>query len=262
MCYDISFKTSLKTIQELFPGIVIDPQLNFDFDNIHVLAQAFEKNPVIIFEDNNYKLKNFEWGVIADYMNTPEKIKQSRQWMCNAQSEKIIGDKRSYWNRIRKTRCLIPVSGIYEHRDIKGWKNKIPYFVQLKDREVFCIPGLYHYALMPDIETGEMRGTFTLITRSANSIMRLIHNAGSNAFRMPLFLTGELEKKWLLPGLSDDEITEILNFEMPSEELIYHTVFTIRSPKPRPDDKLKTDVFEWQDLPPLEDRSTQQSSLF
>src|SRR5687767_5066053 len=251
MCYDISFKSSVKTVRDYFPEIIIDPQLTLDFDNIHVLAQSFSSNPVVIFEDASYKLKNFEWGVIADYMNTPEKIKQGRAWMCNAQSEKIIGDKKSFWHRIRKKRCLIPVSGIYEHREIKGWKNKVPYFVQLKDRELFCLPGLYHYSPLPDPETGEVTGTFTIITRPANDIMSRIHNGGSNAFRMPLFLTQELEMKWLLPDLNDEEINEILHFEMPSENLIYHPVFTIRSPKPRPDNKRKTDLYEWADLPPL-----------
>ena len=251
MCYDISFKTSIKTIQDYFPGISIDPQLSFDFDNVHALAQAFAKQPVVIFEDATYKLKPFEWGVIADYMNTPDKIKQGRQWMCNAQSEKIIGDKKSYWHRIRKKRCLIPVTGIYEHREIKGWKNKVPYYVKMKDREMFSIPGLYHYAPMGDPETGEARGTFTLITRGANDVMKKIHNSGSNANRMPLFLPKEMEQKWLLPDLSDEEIQEILNIELPSEELQYWPVFTIRSPKPRPDAKEKMEKFEWEGLPPL-----------
>ena len=252
MCYDISFKTSIKSVQEYFPGIEIDPQLEFDFDNVHVLAQAFGKNPVIIFDEARYKLRPFEWGVIADYMNTPEKIKQTRQWMCNAQSEKILGDKKSYWHRIRRSRCLVPVTGIYEHREIKGWKNKVPYFITLRDRELFCLPGLYHYFPLPDPETGEMTGTFTVITRPANEIMRKIHNGGPNAFRMPLFLTKEFEQKWLLPDLSDDEIKEILEFEMPSDNLAYRPVFSIRSRKPRPDDKAKTDYFEWENLPVLE----------
>src|SRR5574338_131437 len=153
MCYDISFKTSIKTIRDYLPLIQTDPQLQMDFDNIHVLAQSFSKVPVIIFEDATYKLKYFEWGVIADYMNTPDKIGQSRQWMCNAQSEKILGDKKSYWHRIRKNRCLVPVTGFYEHREIKGWKKKVPYFIRLKNREIFCIPGLYHYSPLPDPET-------------------------------------------------------------------------------------------------------------
>ncbi|HEY0679786.1 MAG TPA: SOS response-associated peptidase family protein [Chitinophagaceae bacterium] len=252
MCYDISFTTSLDEISNYLQGIVADQQLQFDFDSgVHVLAHSFRKYPVIINEDGLYKLKTFEWGVIADYMNTPEKIKKQRATMCNARSEKILEDKRSYWHRIRRQRCLIPVTGIFEHREIKGWKNKVPYFIRLKDRELFCIPGLYHYSPVPDVETGEMRGTYTLITRGANSVMAQIHNCGDNAFRMPLFLTKELEMRWLDPNLTDQQMGEILNYEMPSEALDYHPVFTIRSPKPRPDQKSKIEEFEWPNLPEL-----------
>ena len=87
--------------------MVEDPQLSFDFDAAaHVLAQAHQPYPVIIKEDDVKKLTAMEWGVIADYMTTPEKIKQSRQWMCNAQSEKVLDDPKSFWKRIRKRRCL------------------------------------------------------------------------------------------------------------------------------------------------------------
>lgn len=36
----------------------------------------------------------FDWGLIADYTDTPEKIKKGWQWLCNAQSEKVIDDKK------------------------------------------------------------------------------------------------------------------------------------------------------------------------
>ena len=136
MCYDISFTTKIELIIDYLPGIITDPQISFNFENgIHVLAQAHEGYPVVVFEDGHYKLKLFEWGVIADYMNTPEKIRKSRQWMCNAQSEKIVRDKNAYWNRIRSQRCLIPVNGTYEHRDIKGWKNKVD-FIKINDKSI------------------------------------------------------------------------------------------------------------------------------
>ena len=264
MCYDISFSSNIEKITEYLPELVIEPQLSIDFDlTIHVQAQAYRKYPVILFDDGAHKLKLFEWGVIADYMNTPEKIKQSRQYMCNAQSEKIINDKKSFWQKIRSKRCLIPVTGIYEHREIKGWKNKVPYFIHLKDRPMFCIPGLYHYSPIPDMETGEIKGTFTLITRSANNVMKQIHNGGPNVFRMPMFLPKELELKWLEPGLTDEGIQQLLEYEMPSEKMDYWPVFTIRSTKPRPDDLGKTAPFAWPNLPPLGiDESTEQKSLF
>ena len=266
MCYDISFSTTIELITDYLPGIQIDPQITIDFDtSIHVLAQEHKKYPVIIQDEGNYKLKEFEWGVIADYMNSPEKIKKNRHWMCNAQSEKILGDKNSYWNRIREQRCLIPVTGFYEHREIKGWKNKVPYYVRLKGRQLFCLPGLYAYAPMPDVETGELTGTFTLITRGANEIMRQIHNGGSNAFRMPLFLTREHEMKWLDDRLTEQEMTELLSYEMPSDELDYWPVYSIRTTKLRPDNKHKMEPFEWPSLPALgqnEQIKPSQNTLF
>jgi len=176
-----------------------------------------------------------------------------RKSMVNARSEKILEDKRSFWNRIRKKRCLIPVTGIYEHREIKGWKNKVPYHIQLKGRPMFCIPGLYHYnTKMPsDPETGEMRGMFTLITRAANPVMRQIHNSGDNAFRMPVFLPKEMEMEWLRPDLTDEEIGRLLAYEMPSDQIVYDAVFSIRGRSPRPDGKPKNAPFEHAHLPPL-----------
>lgn len=265
MCYDISFSSSIEKITDYLPELVIDNQLSIDFSStVHVLAQAFRKYPVIIKEDGQYKLKEFEWGVIADYMNTPEKVKKSRSLMCNAQSEKIFDDPRSYWKRIRHKRCLVPVEGFFEHREIKGWKKKVPYFIKVKSRDLFCIPGLYSYSPIPDVETGEIKGTFTILTRAANSLMRQIHNGGSNAFRMPMFLESkEMELRWLKEDLADEEMAELLKFELPSEGLSYWTVDSIRTTKERADGKGKTDPFEWPDLPPLgNDETAKQERLF
>ena len=103
-----------------------------------------------------------------------------------------------------------------------------------------------------------MRGMFTMITRSGNSAMRQIHNSGDNAFRMPLFLSNELELKWLSPDLADEEIREILDYEIPSDALDYWPVFSIRGKQVRPDGKLKTEKFDYPDLPPLGDDEPQK----
>lgn len=264
MCYDISFSSTIELITEYIPGIIIDPQMDINYDTmVHVIAHAYRKYPVIIYEDGKYYARPFEWGLIADYMSTPEKIRKSRSFMCNAQSEKIIDDKRSVWHRLRQKRCLIPVTGILEHRHINGGAQKIPYHVKLKDRDLFCIPGLYNYSPIPNVETGEVIGTFTLITRAANPLMMQIHNGGDNKFRMPLFLPKELELKWLQPDLDDAAIKEILDFEMPPEELEYYTTFSIRSRKERPDGKGKIEPYTWENLQPLgAGESTGEPTLF
>jgi len=266
MCLDIAFYSALELIDDYFPGLVHDQEMNFDLDlGAHVFAIGHKRYPIIIFENGSYHLKYFEWGIIAEYMDSPEKIKMLRKSMVNARSEKILDDKKSFWHRLRKKRCLIPLMGIYEHREIKGWKNKVPYIVQLKGRKMFCVPALYHYneRLPSDPETGEMRGMFTMVTRLGNEVMRQIHNSGENAFRMPLFLPKELELEWLKPDLTDDQIRNILFYEMPSEELTYCTVFSIRGKTPRSDGKAKYEYFEFANLPPLgNDDGTLQTALF
>jgi putative SOS response-associated peptidase YedK len=190
MCYDICYMITQETIEQYFDNrIVFDaPFPDTDFDiSIHVLAQSYKKGLIVVQEQYHYKGRLFEWGVIANYMDTPDKIKKMRSSMCNIRSEKIL-DKKSYWNRIRKNRCLIPVRGFYEHRAIKGWKHKVPYYVELNDRPLFCLPGLFAYSPVPDMETGELKGTYAVITRDANSLMKQIHNDGDNAYRMPLML--------------------------------------------------------------------------
>jgi putative SOS response-associated peptidase YedK len=255
MCLDIAFYSALQLIDGYFPDLVHDGEIDFDLDmGMHFMALGHNRYPVVIFQNGRYHRKNFEWGIIAEYMNTPEKVKAMRKSMVNARSEKILGDKRSFWNRIRSKRCLIPVTGIYEHREVKGWKNKVPYHVRLNDRVLFCLPGLYHYNTMipSDPETGEVRGMFTLITRAANPIMRQVHNSGDNAFRMPLFLPKEMELEWLRPDLTDAAIERILSYEMPSDQLVTEPVYTIRGRSPRPDGQPKNAPYEWANLPPLE----------
>ncbi len=258
MCYDISYKTDLGYLEEYFPEVVIDNWIDMDFSiTVHRMAHSFLNNPVVIKEDGVLKLKLFEWGLIAAYMNSEEKIKKQRSFMCNARSEKLL--IKSYWNTIRSQRCLIPVIGIYEHRSVKS--KKIPYYITLNNREMFCLPGLYNYSPVPD-ENGELTGTFTIVTRKANEVMSKIHNNGENKERMPLFLTKELEMKWLDNNINDEELNKILSYEFPSEEINYWSVNTIRTSSPRADGKLKNEPWDWPNLPELGIDEASQGSLF
>ena len=227
MCYDMSFFSNIKLISD-YLSIETRQQIIFE-PTYHRVAQAFSKWPIVI-NDGGYKIKLFEWGVIADYMNTPEKIKDYRTSMANARSEKIINDKRSVWHRLRKNRCLVFTTGFFEHREI-GSKKKLPYFIKVKNEPVFCFAGLYNYSPIPDMETGELVGTFAIITRDANTIMAKIHNSGQNSSRMPLILTKQLAKKWLDEKTDDKAIEEILAFEFPASKLEAWPVNTIRTRK-------------------------------
>jgi putative SOS response-associated peptidase YedK len=224
----MSFFSNIKLISD-YLNIKQTDTLYFE-PTFHKVAQSFSKWPVVINEDGIYKIRLFEWGVIADYMNTPEKIKEYRTSMANARSEKIIDDKRSVWHRLRRQRCLVFTTGFFEHRDIGG-KKKLPYFIKIKDEKIFCLAGLYNYSPIPDPETSEAIGTFTVITRPANELMGKIHNGGPNSHRMPVILRKELAHEWLRDNLSDNEIGNILQYEIPSVAMDVWPVKTIRTRK-------------------------------
>jgi putative SOS response-associated peptidase YedK len=255
MCYDISFTINIEEITEYLPGLVMDGQLEIPFDNIHIIGHDFRDHPIIYRnrEDHLLHCRLMEWGCIPYYVKDEKQFVRQRASMLNARSERILGDEKSYWYQIRNRRCLIPVTGFYEHRAIKGWKNKVPYFIRLKHQPLFFIPGLYSVAELPDTSTGEMikRWTYTLITRDANDLMGKIHNSGEGKGRMPLMVPLAYAMAFLNDGLADEEYQDILRYEMDTDEMDYHPVFTIRSPKQRPDELQKTDFWEWQNLPEL-----------
>lgn len=256
MCYDISFKVEIRQLEEYFPDLIFDSQIEINFDtSIHIMGHAYGEHPIIYQDREDKKLhcRLMEWGCIPYYVKEESVFKKSRPTMLNARSERILEDTKSYWYKIRNRRCLMPVTGIYEHREVKGWKKKVPYLVKLKEQPMFFVPGLYSVAELPDKETGEMikRWTYTIITRAANEVMKMIHNGGENKWRMPLFLPLEFSKKWVEKDLSLDDYKSILDFEMPSEALDYYTVDTIRSAKMRADGKGKDELFVWDSLPEL-----------
>ena len=240
----MSFFCNIKLISE-YLNINQKDIIQFE-PTYHKVAQSFVKWPIVL-NDDGYKIKLFEWGLIADYMNTPEKIKEYRTSMANARSEKLIDDKKSVWHRIRKNRCLVFSTGFFEHYD-PGLKKKIPYFIKIKGEPIFCFAGLYNYSPIPDAETGEVIGTFAIITRAANSKLKIIHNSGTNSNRMPLILTKELAKKWL-DNLTDEDISEIIKYEFPSSELEVWPVNTIRTRKEDNENVIKE--IKYENLPVL-----------
>lgn len=256
MCYDIHFKVEINQLADYFHDLIFDEavQVNFNF-SLHIQGHAFAAHPIIYKnkEDEKLHCKMMEWGCIPFYVKTEKDFVKPRSTMLNARSEKILDDTKSYWHKIRNRRCLVPVTGFYEHREITGWKNKVPYFIALKDQSTFFLPGLYSVAELADTTTGEMykKWTFTIITRKANEIMKQIHNGGDNSGRMPLLLPFEMSKKWVESELSDEEYKLILDYEMPSDKLDYHTVASIRARQPRADGKQKDELFVWEKMPEI-----------
>ncbi|MBS1751894.1 MAG: SOS response-associated peptidase family protein [Bacteroidetes bacterium] len=278
MCLDISFKVDKEedSLYDYLPNLKIDPQLSIEFENISHIAAHSRPDTKVIYSNHDHLpyLTLMRWGLLKAYMfKDPASFKKYAFNSFNARAESIM-DSKSTWYPIRKNRCLIDTPGIYEHRKINGWKNKVPYYVRLANHKRFLIPALYYYLQLSDedllrikaindrymleaiskvinLETGEVKGTYAMITREANKKMSFIHNDGTNKYRMPLFLPPEKAVNWINPTLTDDDLKEILSYKIESDELETWPVFTIRSGKQRPDHKEKFEFFQWQGLPEL-----------
>jgi putative SOS response-associated peptidase YedK len=255
MCYDVSFTVDMRSLADYFPDLVFDSQLDIPFDTTHIVAHSYNAHPILYRkrDDSRLHVQMMEWGCIPFYVKDMKTFGKQRATMLNARSERILADQKSYWYKIRHRRCLIPLTGIYEHRAVKGIKNKIPYFVRPVDQPMFFLPGLYSVTELPDVETGEMIKTwsYTLITRPANDLMKMIHNDGDNKWRMPLFLPLEQSKQWVSDELGEEAYQQILDYEIPSERLEAWPVFSIRTTKPRPDGEPKNKIYNWEKLPAL-----------
>jgi len=278
MCLDISFKIAETedSLYDYLPHLRIDPQLDLGFElNSHLQAHERPLCKVIYHNANGEPyLTLMRWGLLNKYMfRDADSFKMYGNNNYNTRAEKIL-DPKSSWYKIRKQRCLLDTPGIYEHRAIKGWKNKVPYFIQLASNKRMLIPGFYHFIELNtadierikglddkymteavnkvlNLETGIITGTFSMITTAANETMRYIHNDGSNKHRMPLFMQPEQAVKWLDPDLTDAEMKAFLSYEITSDALHAVPVYTIRTTKERPDGKMKHEPFDWPGLPPL-----------
>ena len=98
---------------------------------VHIMGHSYGDHPIIYrTQEGKLLCRAMEWGCIPFYVKEETLFLKQRASMLNARSERILEDTKSYWNKIKNTRCLIPVNGIYEHRAVKGWKKKVPYLVR------------------------------------------------------------------------------------------------------------------------------------
>ncbi len=90
----------------------------------------------------------------------------------------------------RSRRCLVPIDGFFEWKDIYGTgRNKQPYAIALKSGAPFALAGIWEY--WRDPQTGEDIRSFAIITCEPNEMMATLHD------RMPVLLHPEDYERWI-----------------------------------------------------------------
>ncbi|MFM1888290.1 MAG: Protein of unknown function YoqW [Bacteroidota bacterium] len=138
-----------------------------------------------ITEDNPNNISNLSWGLIPEWSKTEE----IKKYTLNARYE-TLKEKPSFKNA---KRCVIFADGFYEWKwlDSKGNKKQ-KYLLEYPDSELFGFAGLYDQWV--NKETGEIITSCSLVTASAQGIMKEIHNS---KLRMPITLKMDLLSNWL-----------------------------------------------------------------
>ena len=138
-----------------------------------------------ITEDNPNNISNLSWGLIPEWSKTEE----IKKYTLNARYE-TLKEKPSFKNA---KRCVIFADGFYEWKwlDSKGNKKQ-KYLLEYPDSELFGFAGLYDQWV--NKETREIITSCSLVTASAQGIMKEIHNS---KLRMPITLKMDLLSNWL-----------------------------------------------------------------
>lgn len=164
-----------------------------------VSAFAHEQYPVVTADE---EMRLYRWGLIPFWTGGLRDAAAIRNRTVNARAETIF-TKPSFRSAVRRRRCLVPASGFFDWQHTG--KEKIPYYVTLKDRPVMAIAGIYD--CWHDPETGMEVETYSIVTTEANELLSRIHNANR---RMPVILPSDDEERWLDPSLTDARIGALL----------------------------------------------------
>lgn len=188
------------------PGSVMIDQFSLDFQG--ELTPRYNIAPtqaVPIIRTASRSVSQLRWGLVPFWSKDPK----GGARMINARSE-TAATKPAFRHCMKKKRCLVPADGYFEW--IKEGKQKLPYWIRLRDERPFLMAGLWdtwrdksapeHDEASSDDERSdevEPLRTFTILTTSSNSLTQDIHD------RMPVILSPNDYDRWLDPEITDGE---------------------------------------------------------
>ena len=237
MCYTINAKATIKDLKEKYDATFE----NEEEHQIYHSVSGFAHPALPILTVENPRLFTFvKWGMIPFWTQDSEKAKLFSNNNLNAKSETIF-EKPSFNKVIKRKRCIIPVTGFFEWRDIN--KIKYPYYIFLKNEHVFSLGGIYDS--WKDNRTGLKVNTFSIITTEANPLMAKIHNL---KLRMPLILSDENADAWLNDECSENVLKSLM-VPFDDSKMEAHTISKrITSRTENPNAPETTAQFEYPEL--------------
>ena len=157
----------------------------------------------------------YRWGLIPSWAQDPAIGNK----LANARAE-TVAEKPSFRNAFKRWRCLIPASGFYEWKALKGRKQ--PYYIHPQGRELFGLAGITESWQGPD---GPIHSC-AIITTGPNELTKNIYD------RMPVILEPADYAAWLDPANQATAKLQELLRPYPADAMAAHPVSTrVNTPK-------------------------------
>ncbi len=178
-------------------------------------AAPNEDLPVVVNTGENH-VELMRWGLVPFWA----KDTNIGYKMINARAE-TLQVKPSFRKALSLQRCIIPAGWFFEWKRVD--KEKVPYYIFLKNKELFGFAGLYD--VWHDKEGKELK-TYTIITIEPNELVGKIHN------RMPVILEKQDEAEWLNPDETElERLLKLLHPYPASEMDAYPVSRLVNAPK-------------------------------
>ena len=211
MCFYYSI--TKKPIDKLAKGKIIeDSQLSL-FDEQYIVSGFDHPKMPIITDENPSEIQHFQWGFMPSIVQNRNAF-LSKYSTLNANAERIESSKL-FAESLSQRRCLVLCSGFFEWKKVK--KEKVPYYISLKEDELFVFAGVWNTTIDSN---REIVNSFAILTIEANELMADIHNTKK---RMPLILSPESANRWLNPNLNKQEILDLIK-PISADEMKAHTI--------------------------------------
>ena len=196
MCFSYSVNFKAKALQS---RLNLTEAVQVPEPGFFISAFTYPVMPVVV-ANTQLHAENMHWGLIPEWVKTPEKATELREYGLNAKGE-TLHEKPMFHHAFESHRILVPMAGFFEWRELN--KKKYPYYIFPSTEDFFLVAGIASHWI--NRETGETMGTFAMVTCPSGPLLTEIHNTKK---RQPLILAPEDWQKWVFGA--DEQALELV----------------------------------------------------
>lgn len=155
----------------------------------HYNISPVQEVPVVLQRAGQRVVERMIWGFVPSSAKDTNSVFRYKTFAVK--SEGIL-DKPTLRTALRSQRCIIPVNGFYEWKNLESGKR--PFYIRTNTHELFGLAGLYGEWTDPD---GAVHGVCTILTISSGT------ESDMTPSRLPIVVEQADEADWLNPELGD-----------------------------------------------------------